>query len=214
MAPDRSIALRASHLHESAHLLARACPAISRHLRSELHGLSVDHSIDLSETQKAEACAACGNLTVPGWTSHTYIDTPNKKHEAKAKKSGRNRPRKTAVPADRGDKDKTEKTMITECLICNRKTRHSLPARAKSRSGGAEHGASSRGPVPVPRTTDESTRASPTPLSSNASSRKRAKARKQTGLQMLLAKKRTEGHVTGDLSSGFGLDLMDFMKNG
>lgn len=44
--------------------------------------------------------------------------------------------------------------------------------------------------------------------SANASSKKRAKARKQGGLQALLAKKKEGGEQKGD----FGLDLMDLMK--
>lgn len=44
--------------------------------------------------------------------------------------------------------------------------------------------------------------------SANLSSKKRAKARKQGGLQAMLEKaKQAEAH-----SSGFGLDLMDLMK--
>ncbi|KIN01277.1 hypothetical protein OIDMADRAFT_41876 [Oidiodendron maius Zn] len=54
-------------------------------------------------------------------------------------------------------------------------------------------------------------RASPVvnaPLSTNASSKKRAKARKQSGLEALLAKKKSSEATT----TGFGLNLMDFMK--
>jgi hypothetical protein len=40
-----------------------------------------------------------------------------------------------------------------------------------------------------------------------SSSKKRAKARKQDGLKALLAAKKS-----GPEASGFGLDLMDFMK--
>jgi hypothetical protein len=51
------------------------------------------------------------------------------------------------------------------------------------------------------------TKSSPVSLAAKSNSKKRAKARKRGGLEALLAAKETSREV-----SGFGLDLMDFMK--
>ncbi len=213
---QESLKARAKHLTESARLLALTSPAISRHLRSELHSISLDLNMELSEPQKREACVACGNLMIPGWTSRTYLE---KNQSSKiTKREVVRRGRKAALPPPSTKEDAAEKSICHECLICNRKTRQPVQSRAKALIKLQRQTMSSRMPPPVfdnpaqatgfPK---EASPSSPTTSSINANSKRRAKARKQSGLQALLAKKKEAG---GSGTSGFGLDLMDFMKSG
>jgi len=212
----QSIRARAKHLDESAHLLACASPAISRHLRSQLHTLATDYNLNLSDAQKREACGACGNIMTPGWTSRTYLDIGRSKRSLKRNASRR---------SDTGNlwsKEQTEeaaaKAVCYECLICNRVTRQALPAPRRASQKKQEQipppsklvDTASRDPNAA-HITAESGLGPPLSSFSNASSRRRAKARKQSGLQALLAKKKEES-LGGGFATGFGLDLMDLMK--
>ncbi|KAL5347287.1 hypothetical protein ACLOAV_007597 [Pseudogymnoascus australis] len=85
----------------------------------------------------------------------------------------------------------TERSMVYTCDRCKRETRHVITTAALPRYPQSQ--------------------ATPTVPSANASSRKRAKSRKQGGLQALLAKNK---EASQSPSSGFGLDLLDLMSNG
>ena len=213
---DQGIAARSRFLNESAHLLDRTSPAISRHLTSQLHSLAQDLDLSLPDAQKGKTCAACGNLMITGWTSRTYIN--NGTSNSSLKRSFSRRAKGDSMLVGRGN-ERMEKNLTYECLVCNRKTRQPLPAPIKSHSKKQEHTLSSR----LASTTSKASEATqlPTgpgtklhaPASNNASSKRRAKARKQSGLQAVLAKSKGDG-PTGASSTGFGLDLMDFMKSG
>lgn len=209
---DQSIKARARYLDESAHLLASTSPAISRHLRSQLHKVATDYNLGLSDAQKSGACGACGNLMIPGWTSRTYLDNGRSIRNLKKK-------------APKQNEKAGLKAVCNECLICNRVTRQPLPAPSKAPGKEPANPISSKiaatasrksigtiipaEPCVGPLTSPFNNASSFT----NASSKRRAKARKQSGLQALLAKKKEES-LGGGSSTGFGLDLMDFMKTG
>lgn len=209
---DQSIKARARYLDESAHLLASTSPAISRHLRSQLHKVATDYNLSLSDAQKNGACGACGNLMIPGWTSRTYLDNERPTRNLKRK-------------ATKQDDKAGLKAVCNECLICNRVTRLPLPAPIRALSKEPANPpcskitpTTSKNPIGtnIPAEPGAGPPASPFNNASsftNASSKRRAKARKQSGLQALLAKKKEES-LGGGSSTGFGLDLMDFMKTG
>lgn len=213
----QGIRARAKHLDESAHLLACASPAISRHLRSQLHTLATDYNLNLSDAQKREACGACGNIMTPGWTSRTYLDIGRSKRSLKRNASRGN------DTGNLSSKEQTEdaaaKGVCYECLICNRVTRQALPAPRRASQKKQEQippselvDTASRDPDAA-HITAASGLGPPMSSFSNASSRRRAKARKQSGLQALLAKKKKEESLGGGgFATGFGLDLMDLMK--
>ena len=103
---------------------------------------------------------------------------------------------------------KTSKAVVYKCESCSRVTRFPIPlltprkeTRLLLQTPTLGAGEANSSPV----------KASPVvnaPLSTNASSKKRAKARKQSGLEAILAKKKSSEATT----TGFGLNLMDFMK--
>ena len=116
--------------------------------------------------------------------------------------------RKRRNGEQRKDAPNPSKAIIYKCESCSRVTRFPIPLptpRNKTRSL-RQTPSSGTGVISASQA-----KASPTanaPLSTNASSKKRAKARKQSGLEAILAKKKSS-EARG---SGFGLDLMDFMK--
>lgn len=213
---DQGVGARARYLDESAHLLARTSPAISRHLRSQMHTLAADYNMNLSNTQKGEACGACGNIMIPGRTSRIYLNNTRSKRSSK-----RHTSRRPGLGNSSPQKQKDEaavKTMCYECLICSRVTRQAVPAPSKASRKGQEQtptakraDVNSRGPNGTHIPTNSGL-GSPASSITNASSRRRAKARKESGLQALLAKKKEESRG-GGFATGFGLDLMDLMKN-
>ena len=193
--PELSARLR--YLNGSAHLLVANAPATSRYLMSSCNALMFQHSIEPSESQRRKICGACGTIMILG--SEGSLRVESERH--KRKRSGQNTP----LP---GSKSGANKAMVYKCGSCGRVTRFPLPkttprSRLRSQPLGLSTGANI--------TSASQTEASSTPitpLSTNASSKKRAKARKQSGLEAILAKKKAS-EANG---SGFGLNLMDFMK--
>ena len=214
---DLSITARARYLDESAHLLASTSPAISRHLNSKLHRVATDYNLSLPDAQQREACGACGNIMIAGWTSRTYVDRGRSSRSLK--KSANPRTSATKSPSQKQTKGQIIKAVCYECLICSRVTRQALPAPRKAPIEKPEQvqvaklGANASRRPSGANTTSESGLVPPLSSFPNASSRRRAKARKQSGLQALLAKKKEESLGSG-FSTDFGLDLMDLMKTG
>jgi RNase P subunit RPR2 len=212
---DQGIRARARYLDESAHLLARTSPAISRQLRSQMHTLATDYNIDLPNTQKREACGACGNIMIPGQTSRTYLD--NKRSKRSSKRHTSRRPSTGNPSPQKQIEEAAVKAMCYECLICNRVTRQVVPAPSKASRKEQEQIPPSKGADVNSRKPDgthiptDSGLGSPASSITNASSRRRAKTRKESGLQALLAKRKEESRG-GGFATGFGLDLMDLMK--
>ncbi|KAJ5054030.1 uncharacterized protein L3040_000316 [Drepanopeziza brunnea f. sp. 'multigermtubi'] len=145
-----------------------------------------DSKIDLSESQRRDACGACGTIMTLGWEATLEQDTPKRR-------KGKSKPGT--------DASKAPKTMIYSCGACSKKTRISSgitkpPGRHRKAMSN-----SSSNPVSIVTNTTPQATSTPTP-----SSKKRQKSKKG-GLAAILAK-----NQASQSSSGFGLDLMDFMK--
>ncbi|KAK5149316.1 hypothetical protein BJ546DRAFT_834404 [Cryomyces antarcticus] len=213
MASD-TLSARLKYLHESAHLLATSSPAISASLESQYDKLVFENGLDVPESRRREVCASCGNIMAPESSSHVVQEKPI---PARIKRKGGSTGTSSALKHARPDK-----IVVYQCNRCNSKTRFAAkgppPVKTASilvtRTPSAQHSPSPASALPSSET---STPKPPNDLQSatnglNASSKKRAKARKQGGLQALLARSKNEGRA-GPPSSGFGLDLMDLMKS-
>lgn len=199
---------RLKFLDASAHHYSGVAPATSAHLMLERMTMAADNEI--ASPKGADwntACGACGTIRIPGWTSRTTIVDPTKpKKGSKTKK--KNEPSGTA-------KRPAEKHVVIECLKCHRKTTTPMQTshghrfgRPPSHNAASTSGPNSAEPVPLSApTVQDQAQVSPNPISVNSSSKKRAQARKHGGLQAMLEKSKGS-----ESSSGFGLDLMDFMK--
>ncbi|KAJ5479841.1 hypothetical protein N7530_005350 [Penicillium desertorum] len=159
----------------SAHLLA----AHTRLLHEESKSLNVP--------QKRDHCGACGSIRKPQWSKVTEI----KPRKSKSLTSG---------SASTG-------ATVYKCLRCCQRT--VLPRRNSKKpiskpSSRAATVTSTRGSTTVGVEVKGATQASTDPKAGdNQSSKKRAKARKQGGLQALLASKQRAQP---------SLDLLDFLQ--
>jgi len=207
MSNKDALQARLRFLNDSAHLIAIGSPTTSAVLGSHYDKLLAENDLDLQASKKdqdsrrREVCGACGSLMIPGWSCHVIQENIKPKEAQRAKKFSRK------------PTSKLEKAKVYSCLRCHRKTVQPVLARESkvllkkpivSKSQTIQHAASA-----APASITEY--ASATPKSANASSKKRAKARKQGGLQAMLAKSKTE--PLGPSSGDFGLDLMDLMKS-
>jgi RNase P subunit RPR2 len=207
-----SVVSRLRYLDGAAHLLSVASPAVSAQLLFQYNKIASENELDSSDARKRSVCGACGNIMVPGWTCHVRSQSTGSKRVSKKslrKRRSSGRPRTTApgsVPGAGGSEMKGLE-MVYECRVCGRATRQTSPKKPPSRRP-ARNTAPMTSPSTPAKHLGVDAMESPRPASTNASSKRRAKARKQGGLQALLAKRKEGVEQTGD----FGLDLMDLMK--
>jgi ribonuclease MRP protein subunit SNM1 len=185
------LSARLKFLNESAHLLAITAPAVSRHVMSTYNSLLSESNLDPAESHKRGTCGACGTIMILGLEATMEQQRGLKRHGK----------RRRNVPQS--------KFIIYQCKCCNKKSQHPIPTslpRHQPRVTAASKRTSKT--VPLLSTKSQLSSNPVAPESSNSSSKKRAKTRKQGGLQALLAKQK----ASQGTSSGFGLDLLDFMK--
>lgn len=199
-----AISARLKYLNDSAHLLAMSAPATSAYLMSRCHRLMFDNDLDQTSAQKRHVCGACGNIMILGWTSTIQLEA------VRARKGKHN-----ATCTLRRPSNEKVKTIVYTCELCNRQTRQSINTtipKASQTQNIIPRPKASQIATPVKVLSSDTYPATRTPgsASANASSRKRAKIRKQSGLQALLAKNK-ELDTRGS-AGGFGLDLLDLMK--
>ncbi|KGO76326.1 hypothetical protein PITC_017660 [Penicillium italicum] len=180
-----------SHIDPS--FLIRAASAVPPGSSTSAHLLAVhtrllhEESKSLNVLQKKDHCGACGSIRNPQWSKVTEI---------KPKKS---KPL-TSGSASAG-------ATVYKCLRCYQRTvlPHRKPRNPTSKPlSRAATVTSTRGSTPVGVDVKGSTQVSADPKAGdNQSSKKRAKARKQGGLQALLASKQRAQP---------SLDLLDFLQ--
>jgi RNase P subunit RPR2 len=204
-----SVVSRLRYLNDAAHLLAVESPAVSAQLLSQYKKIALENVLNPPDARRRDICGACGSIMVPGWTCHVRSQprrkTPRKRRKSKSRKTAPS----LALKID--GIETNELKMVYNCQVCGRITRQILPKkqppRRPTRITAVPHPSIVNPSTPT-RNLDSNKVESVKVASLNASSKKRAKARKQGGLQALLAKKKEGSEQRG----GFGLDLMDLMK--
>ncbi|KAK2754840.1 hypothetical protein FQN54_006733 [Arachnomyces sp. PD_36] len=192
---------RLQFLKHSADILKVQSPSTAAHLMS-VHNHALREGFNsIPPSLQRTSCGACGSFRVfeePSNSSTTPTDSNlhRRSHKPTAKEGS-----------------------IYECPRCHRRT---FPAVRKQKPlrKGQPSASTAKPPTtqPLPQTQNDSTpkaqpEVSSTPdpkstTSGNTSSKKRAKARKQQGLQALLA----AGKDTSKTSSSTSLDLLDFLQ--
>ena len=184
-------------LDAAAHHYSLIAPATSAHLMLQRNSEAADNFIPV---EGGRACRACGTILIPGSTSRTSIV-----HEKATK---------TKVRLERHRKADHAGTLMkfikVDCLICHRYER--TPLQGSSSPNIKKLSVSNTRTVPPvggfadkePSNMPQSARVG----TASASSKQRAKARKHGGLQAMLDKTK----VSADSTPGFGLDLLDLMK--
>ncbi|KAI4207670.1 MAG: hypothetical protein LQ348_000518 [Seirophora lacunosa] len=198
---DPGLDARIHFLDNSARILQGVAPSTSAHLMHERDAVAEEHGKNLSQTQLKDICRACGTILVPDVTLKAEVIEPRKKRSRKKRKT------------DRTLQEPRLKQTRTECLCCRRVTLSPSQHTRQQESGKGDWGVAPAKKPPSAMVGSElpSSSAKKQPAkaeSTNASSKKRAKARKQGGLQALLEKSKG----LQSKSAGPELDLMDFMK--
>lgn len=206
--PNEAADAKIRFLEATARHYASSAPETSAHLMAQRNIEAADNGLSPSRNQSNGSCKGCGSILLPGWTSRTSIIRKGGKVKVQSKK----KPRSNASDLDR--------YLRVDCLICYRYEERPLQGlKPKSKHPlqiSSEQALVGSGPQQPPSQIHDSSAASADqaqaskPLATNTNSKKRAKARKPGGLQAMLEKSKAS---TGP-SSGFGLDLMDLMKQG
>jgi ribonuclease MRP protein subunit SNM1 len=163
-----------------------------------------DNDLNQSDAQKRHVCGACGNIMILGFTGKRRME-PLKAQ--KRKRNARSTLQESPIAK--------VKLIVYTCERCSRWTQQSINT-AIPRSSKAlvkpYPPVASQTATPLRGSSLETHPAATTPssTSASASSKKRAKIRKQGGLQALLAKNKEKD--TRGSGGGFGLDLLDLMK--
>ncbi|KAL3433502.1 hypothetical protein BDV09DRAFT_196731 [Aspergillus tetrazonus] len=173
---------RLNFLKDSASFLSSTSPSTAAYLMSAHNAIFYEDHRSLNQRLHDSFCGACGS---PRKSEYTKVASVKKNSQKRVSSSLKGQ---TADGAT-----------VYKCLRCRRRT--VTPTRTSSKG------------APLIATTVDSTAAKTQPAqvsasktAENASSKKRAKARKQGGLQALLATKQSQ---SGPSKS---LDLFDFLQ--
>ena len=197
---DAAAQAKLRFLYASSHLYAVTAPATSAQLMLQRH-------IDIAGSARPErndgsssSCKACGTVLIPGWTSQTIR---------------RDRPTSKAADPKAGPKKHTrgksssglENCVRVKCLACHRFEDTPLQRSKTSNNSRTTKATSQSSSEAKPKLDPD-----PSPLDTpSKASRRRERVRKhKSGLQAMLEKSK----APAPSSSGFGLDLLDLMKQG
>ena len=188
-------------LHASGHLYSATAPATSAQLMLQRHIEIAGNARSKSNDATSSSCNACGTVLIPGWTSQ--INRIDKRASTMADlEPGFKRHTRGKLSLT------TNKYVRVKCLACHRF--EDTPLQKFKTSNNSETAkatsqvTSSSDPDPnldpESRLLDKPTKAS----------KRRERARKhKSGLQAMLEKSKAPA-----APSGFGLDLLDLMKQG
>lgn len=186
----------------SAHLYLATAPATSAQLMLQRHIEIAGNTRPKSKDKSFSSCKACGTILIPGWTSQTSrAEKANSKLTNSKPRSKKNaKGRSSAV---------SERYVRVKCLACHRfedeplrKTKKSTNARTVKATLQTKSQSDAKPNLEAKTSQHEK---------STKASKRRERARKhKSGLQDMLEKSRAPAAP----SSGFGLDLLDLMKEG
>lgn len=197
---------RIKFLASSAQMFLQVAPATSAHLMLECGNVAASNNMIIKLPDLERVCNSCGTILISGWTSKTSVV-----NRSRSKRS-RLRPRSASL----GILNAKNKIIATQCLACHRFTSSQLEhvarhasVRKKDTMSQAAHLMTAASTPPVTGSSSDAVQdPRQKPLPANTASRKRAKARRQVGLQAMLQKASSAGTEV----SSPALGLMDFMK--
>ena len=196
--PEIGLDARLRFLNRSARLLDGIAPATSAHLMLERNNVAEVSGRTSNKAQMHDFCQACGTIF------HTdLMPGPDSLDPGVAELQGRNTVPDNVSLGNHGD---------TQCHACRRVVvRPSLRPRQYERNDQMKVKAWGRPSEAIIIPPSELNMAESVKVTSaNINSKKRAKARKEGGLQAMLEKAKG----TNSQYSSTGLNLMDLMKEG
>jgi RNAse P Rpr2/Rpp21/SNM1 subunit family protein len=203
-------ASRLNFLRDSAKFLECQSPSTASHLMSVHTQILHEDGKPLKPRQHEFFCSACGSLRNPGCKKIV-------RGASKRTVSGEDKPLKKLSRGGDGTGLPREAIVYT-CLRCHRRKIQPLEQPARQHSSLKQlmnqKSSFSTSSSPLSESPASSGQIRPhiistkKPMVENSNSKKRAKARKQGSLQVLLASKRTQAPSTSSSS----LDLLDFLQ--
>ncbi|KAI9373015.1 hypothetical protein BJX61DRAFT_542121 [Aspergillus egyptiacus] len=184
----KEYAPRLAFLKDSASSLSSSNPSTAAHLMSVHNSIFHEAHKPLTPRLHEAFCGACGSPRHKEWTKSASIKKKNPKRVTSSLAKGLT----------------AEGATVYKCLRCRRRT--VTQPRPLSRTPAATVPLANSQPSTSTATTAQLDHASVSKTAENASSKKRAKARKQGGLQALMAAKQSK---SGPSQS---LDLFDFLQ--
>ncbi|KAH8678314.1 hypothetical protein BX600DRAFT_431601 [Xylariales sp. PMI_506] len=197
-----SLASSLSFLTDAAHFLASASPEISAHLMTQRNSLMFNNNLELTDIQRQHVCSSCGHIMLMGQGSMLNLEAE--------KAIRKNRQRKDSKKPTAPMRQRSALRKHISCGNCGCYTNIRIPEapRINRRPQVKARTTAIAVPQTLPQGATISTSAvEPIKASANASSKKRAKNRKQ-GLQALLQ----QSQASASSKMGLGLSLTDFMK--
>lgn len=197
---DAAAEARLRFLHASAHVYSATAPATSAQLMLQRHVEIAGHAKPESSDGLSSSCKACGTILIPGRTSQISRVDKRAPKKATLKPGSRKhtREKSSSVP---------EKCVRVKCLACHRFEDTPLQkpkTGSNSKIAKATSQAASSSDTKARTDPESSPPGEPTKTST-----RRGRVRKQRGgLQAMLEKSRAPVAP----ASGFGLDLLDLMK--
>ncbi|MCJ1275863.1 hypothetical protein MMC21_003667 [Puttea exsequens] len=200
--PIADIDSRLRFLDAAAHLYSCTSPELSAHLMLQRNSAATNRPEEARKSDDGDSCKGCGIVLVPGRTSRKSIIHRGLSSKASTTRKVKGRILKSIQPND--------KYVRTSCLRCHRFEDAFLNSTKALRPG--KPASKDRVSVPNERSGPDAANLlheDPLkPATANASSKQRAKARKQGGLQAMLEKSK----ASAGSPSGLGLDLSVLMK--
>ncbi|KAL2870675.1 uncharacterized protein BJX67DRAFT_245300 [Aspergillus lucknowensis] len=184
----KEYAPRLSFLKDSASSLSSTSPSTAAYLMSVHNSIFHDELRPLNQRLHDAFCGACGSPRKKEWTKTASIW--KRVHQQ--------------APTSVGKGPVVEWATVYKCRRCRRRT--VTQTRAPSRTTPATVPLANPQPSTSNTSTGSTGQVSATKTAENASSKKRAKARKQGGLQALLAAKQSQTDPSQSL------DLFDFLQ--
>ncbi|PWY68455.1 hypothetical protein BO70DRAFT_366126 [Aspergillus heteromorphus CBS 117.55] len=189
-------ASRLEFLKSAASSLNALSPSTAAYLMTVHNGIIHDEGKPLNQRQKDAFCGACGSARNPEWTRTITVHKRKGKHSNSASRSAG-----------------ADGATILKCLRCRRRTvkptrkeavRAAMPVKATPIPASMPDGQSAAGATTTMPLSDPVPAPAVNKAADNANSKKRAKARKQGGLQALMASKQQ--------ARTNSLDLFDFLQ--
>lgn len=194
---DTAAEAKLRFLHAAGHLYSATAPATSAQLMLQRHLEMAGNAEPRGNDGSSSSCKACGTVLIPGWTSQTSrVDKRAANPKPGSKKHTRAKPSPIA-----------DKYVRVKCLACHRFEDTPLQ-KSKPSSNSETAKATSQATSSSDAKLQLDPESSPLDNSSKASKRRERARKHKSGLQAMLEKSK----LPTAPSSGFGLDLLDFMK--
>ena len=185
--PFSDHATRLGFLKDAASSLDSLSPSTAAHLMTVHNKIFYDESRPLNQRQQEASCGACGSIRAPESTKTIHIKKKIIKRSSAA----------------------SDGAIVYKCLRCRRRTvkpsrKEPVRPNASSKMAAAIDSTPPTALTAVQQPDSTETKHT-SKTADNANSKKRAKARKQGGLQALLASKQQS-------RASSSLDLFDFLQ--